>query len=524
MSGKNTPFALVILDGYALNPNPEANAVSMANTPVMDKLLASCPNTTLISHGERVGLPEGQMGNSEVGHLNIGAGRVVQQELSRINQAISSGELSKIASLEHISSIDNFSPNSALHLIGLVSEGGVHSELSHLNAIISAALEQGAKRIFIHAITDGRDRPPTASLKEIHTLLEHVEKCKKQHSDAEIAVVSVIGRYFAMDRDRRWERTKLAYDLFTSGAGETFPSVPSALEARAAAGQTDEFVEACCISASELSREPWIADGDRALFFNFRADRMRQIVQALLEADNFGEFSVENAPKLAKVATLTEYDDDFDVDILFPPMLIKNHLGDVLAAAKLKQLRLAETEKYPHVTYFFSGGAEQALDGESRVLIPSPKEVPTYDKKPQMSAPEVSDAAIENLSGGELDVLILNYANCDMVGHTGVLDAAIKAVETVDGGLGRVLDKIEELGGSAIVTADHGNADQMIDYETREPHTFHTMHPVPLILFGKSLSKLQLREGGSLCDIAPTICEILGLEKPAEMTGESLIK
>lgn len=516
------PLALIILDGLAHNPNPKGNAVASAKKPTLDKLFNSCPYSELITFGERVGLPDDQMGNSEVGHLNIGAGRVVEQDLLRIDKLVRNQELKKLAKLKSAVELSN-QGNAALHLIGLCSTGGVHSSLDHLYGIIDAALELGAKRVYIHAISDGRDRPQTASLEEIGSLVKKVEEFKKLYPSQELSIVDLTGRYYAMDRDNRWERTKLAYDLYTKGIGDSYNNILEAIHARIALGETDEFYKPCRIEdSSQLSRSPLVTSEDVVICCNFRTDRMRQIVTAFLgKTVNFASF--ETPVTLAKLVTLTEYDEKFPVDVLIPPSNLSNLLGETLSKNKLTQLRLAETEKYPHVTYFFNGGEEVAFQGEIRALIPSPKDVPTYDFKPEMSAKEVTDRFIAGLESGEADVYIVNYANCDMVGHTGVFDAAVKAVETVDSCLGRVIEKLSKLGGSALITADHGNADQMIDYVTGEPHTFHTKHPVPLVLFGPLGNGKKLRDGGALCDLAPTILELLGLEKPSEMNGMSLL-
>jgi len=463
------------------------------------------------------------MGNSEVGHLNIGGGRIVQQELTRINAAVTEKKLARLGEMEKLFSALKHSPSSALHLLGLVSEGGVHSSLAHLIALIQASLENGLRKIYVHAITDGRDRPPTASLEELGELQAAVANWKQEFPEAEVGVVSVVGRYFAMDRDKRWERTELAYDLFTEMRGELVSDPLSALAHRHAQGETDEFIKPMRIEQTDFSRSTAILDGDCLLFFNFRADRMRQIVRSFFDS-NFKEFRRKVYPKARSITTLTEYESDFPVEVLFRPQVVKNHLGEVLSEAGLSQLRIAETEKYAHVTYFFNGGVEAAYPGETRALVPSPRDVATYDLKPEMSAEAVTEKLLEVLRSKAVDVFILNFANCDMVGHTGNFNAAVRAVETVDRCLGRILKEVEMQGGAAIVTADHGNADQMIDYTTGAPHTFHTTYPVPLIIVGDAWKGVQLREGGALCDIAPTICHMLGVKTPIEMTGETLIE
>lgn len=523
----NVPFVLVILDGLADNPNPKANAVAMAKKPTLDSL-ASCPRTELVTWGPRVGLPEGQMGNSEVGHLNLGGGRIVQQELTRIDEAVSTRALTKVPALGTLFEQVKSNPMAALHLIGLTSTGGVHSSVEHLLALIAAALESGVSRVYIHAITDGRDRPTDASLQDVQHLCDFLKKdCARFKASAEFGVATMVGRYFAMDRDKRWERTGKAMRLYTQGEGEPFLDPMEALRKRIAAGETDEFHEPLAAAPGTFKRASTIQPGDGVLFFNFRADRMRQIVSAFLPPELGGRPADSDTASLRpaglNIVTLSEYDASYKVPVLFPPTFVKNHLGEVLSAAGLTQLRAAETEKYAHVTYFFNGAVEAPYAGEERLLVPSPRDVATYDLKPQMSANELTDAVIATIKEKSPDVIILNYANCDMVGHTGVLEAAVAAVETVDRCLGRILATIDSLGGTAIVTADHGNADQMVNYETGAPHTFHTMYPVPLYLVGKPFAGRTLRPGGALCDVAPTICDILGLSKPAEMTGISLL-
>ena len=448
---EGAPLLLAILDGLALNPDPNGNAVFHAKTPTLDRLLSECAHCTLTTHGSRVGLPEGQMGNSEVGHLNIGGGRIVEQDLRRINRVIREGKLRDNTELKTICHAVQNNPDASLHCIGLLSEGGVHSEQAHLLALIESALSLGVRRIRIHAITDGRDRPPTASREEFAAFESALETILSEVPDADVCVASIIGRYFAMDRDKRWERTKRAYDLFTATVGQAFDSVEEALSSRHGQGQTDEFIEPIV-----LAGDAGIHDGDAVLFFNFRADRMRQIVSTLLEQHSFSEFDRLITPTLSGIATLTEYDEQFSSPVLIKPEKVINHYGAVLAAHNMRQIRIAETEKYPHVTYFFNGGVEESLPGETRILVPSPRDVPTYDHKPEMSAHEVTEKLIAAIRTEKPQAIVLNYANCDMVGHTGVFQAAVSAVETVDSCLARVLAAIEEVGGAALVTADHG--------------------------------------------------------------------
>lgn len=520
---KNAPFVLVIMDGIGNNPNPRANAVYHAKTPTIDALKSAKAVTELITFGHRVGLPDEQMGNSEVGHLNIGGGRVVEQELLRINNAIREQRLPSIPELSLLLKAVKNHPDRALHFVGLASTGGVHSSLSHLQALLQVAAAGEIERVFIHAITDGRDTPPKIALEETEKLLSFVKnQLANQYPKTQISIASIIGRYHAMDRDSRWDRTERAYRLFTEGMGEEFSDPIAALQTRRAAGCDDEFLEPIRIVQSG-QHSGTIQDNDGVVFFNFRADRMRQLVQAFVakEGDSF-HFSRKVCPRILKICTLTEYESHFPVDVIFKPFFVKNHFGDVVSQAGLSQLRVAETEKYPHVTYFFNGGVEVPVPGEKRILVPSPRDVATYDMKPEMSALLVTEKLISTLEQGEVRVVIVNYANGDMVGHTGNFDAAVKAVETVDSCVGQVLKVVRKLGGSAIVTADHGNAEQMVDYETGQPHTAHTLFPVPFFLVGDAFANVELRNGGSLCDIAPTACMMLGLRPPVEMTGRSL--
>lgn len=516
------PILLAILDGLALNPDPRGNAVFAANKPTLVRLFNSYPLTTLTSFGPRVGLPEGQMGNSEVGHLNIGGGRVVQQELTRIDAACTDGRLTELPPMKELGT--RIREGQRLHIAGLTSTGGVHSSIAHLVALCTAAIKLGAKTIYVHAITDGRDRPPTDAENEISSLEVSLAELERANPGCSVKIVSVIGRYYAMDRDKRWERTKLAYDLFVRGTGEKSSSAVEFLRSQYKAEITDEFAKAAIIGGPDTT----FRTGDAVLWFNFRTDRVKQILAALLPG--FKEFEVDPNLKLDHY-TLTEYSPTFPVKVLFTPTTVPNHFGEVVSNAGLRQLRIAETEKYPHVTYFFNGGVEAPLLNEERILVQSPKDVPTYDLKPQMSALEVTEKLLGKLSGSTADnpdVIVLNFANCDMVGHTGVYDAAVKAVETVDSCLGRIIDRLLELGGEAIVTADHGNSDQMFNYENLNPanpapHTFHTMHPVPCVVVSKRFQSASLRPGGALCDIAPTLLQLLGLKTPAEMTGKSLL-
>lgn len=533
------PILLAILDGLGNNPNPRANAVLAAKTPVLDMLRANWPQTEIVTCGERVGLPEGQMGNSEVGHLNLGAGRVVEQELTRLQRAAREHSFHLLPEFRNLCDkvVRN---NSALHFIGLTSQGGVHSHISQLQALLDEAVALGVRTLYVHAITDGRDRPPNETINELPPLLTHCTNLECSNPGVTAKIISVVGRYWAMDRDNRWDRTLKAYELFTEGRGEKVSDILSAIKKQHTNGVTDEFLEPTALSLVDLNpthteRAYSINNNDGVLLWNFRADRMRQLSSLFIDLSvDITNFSPPNeigailsqrksTPRGLKIATMTEYSADIALPKLITQTQVRDHLGEVIAEAGLRQLRIAETEKYAHVTYFFSGGAEKVLPGEERVLVPSPREVPTYDLKPEMSAAEVADALIERLKQKLDDVVILNFANCDMVGHTGNFGAAVKAVEAVDYALGRILSQLELQGGSAIVTADHGNAEQMEDYVTGEPHTFHTTYPVPLFLFGERFKSVKLRLGGALCDVAPTLLTMLGLAIPSEMTGESLI-
>ena len=520
------PLALIILDGLGNNPRSEANAFKLARTPTLTRLRGTVPYTELVTCGERVGLPKGQMGNSEVGHLNIGAGRVVDQDLLKINKTIDNNGLGELTALIKTFDAVKVQDSRALHLVGLLSQGGVHSSNHHVEALIREALKSGVKQIYIHAFSDGRDRPPQAALAEIGELNATLTKLRQEFKEIKaLRIATLIGRYFAMDRDQRWERTQKAYDLLTQGLGTKQPGIIAALESRAMTGTPDEFLEPMLMTDGNTDRPGTIQDGDAVLFFNFRSDRMRQLVAAFFNrSQSFTGFSRKMHPELSALTTLTAYAEGYPVNVVFEPTPIKNHLGSVIAQAGLNQLRIAETEKYPHVTYFFNGGSEAVEVGEDRILVPSPRDVATYDLKPEMSAHLVSEKLINALRSKSIDFTVLNFANCDMVGHTGKLEAAIKAVETVDSCLGNVLATINDLGGCALVTADHGNAEQMNDYITGEPHTTHTTFNVPFFLVGKAYRDLKLREDGALCDIAPTVCQLLDLRQPTEMTGRSLLE
>ena len=503
-----SPVALVILDGWGLNDNCVDNAVCQARTPVMDRLVEQWPHARLSASGPDVGLPDGQMGNSEVGHLNIGAGRIVYQDLTRISLAIDDGSFFKNSTLSDICT-QIAAAGSKLHLLGLVSDGGVHSHINHLDALVQMAQQAGVEQVCIHAFMDGRDTPPTAG----RDYLDDLEKRLERIGAGRICTIS--GRYWAMDRDNRWDRVERAYRAMVEGVGKPADDAPAAIEQAYAAGQTDEFVEPSIIGTPAT-----IDDGDGVIFFNFRADRAREMTRALTFAD-FNGFERRKVPQLCGYVCLTEYDETFNLPIAFATETYPDILADVVAGAGLKQLRIAETEKYAHVTFFFNGGVESAWPGEERVLIPSPQEVATYDQKPSMSAVEVTDEVIRRVKSNAYQLIVLNFANCDMVGHTGILSAAIEAVEVVDNCLGRVVDAVVAAGGALLITADHGNCEQMAD-TSGHSHTAHTSNPVPLILVDQQRSQLLLRNG-ILADLAPTIIDLLGLQQPQAMTGRSLL-
>jgi len=501
------PLLLAILDGFGWREEKRGNAIKLAKTPTLDYLFSTYPWTKIQASGEAVGLPAGQMGNSEVGHLNIGAGRIVYQDFTRINLAIKEGSFFSNPVLKE-AFLRARERGKSVHLMGLVSDGGVHSHLEHLYALLKMAKLFRVERVYVHAFLDGRDTPPQSAL----TYLRELEEKIREIGAGKVATVS--GRYYAMDRDKRWERTKLAYECLVSGKGEKAASSFEAVKNAYERGETDEFVKPTIISS-----EGTIEDGDSAIFFNFRPDRARQLSRALNERE-FQEFEREKLVEIFFV-TFTRYDETFPYPVAFSPQSLKNILADVLADNKISQLRIAETEKYAHVTYFFNGGDETARPLEERILIPSPR-VPTYDLKPEMSAYEVTDRLLKELAKKIYKVIVLNYANLDMVGHTGKLEAAIKAVEAIDECLGRLVEKIEELEGVCLITGDHGNAEEEISSDGSS-HTAHTTNPVPFIALLPVEEPYSLREGGILADIAPTMLEILGLPKPGEMTGKSLI-
>ena len=500
------PLALIILDGFGKNTSDYGNAIASANTPNIDKLFATYPNTLIGASGMDVGLPDGQMGNSEVGHTNIGAGRVVYQELTRITKSVKDGDFFTNEAL--VGAVENCKKNgSALHLMGLLSDGGVHSHNSHLYALVELAKRAGLKEVYVHGFLDGRDVPPSSGV-------DFAKDCEKKLEEIGVGkLATVMGRYYAMDRDNRWERVEKAYAALVYGEGEKGCCGPCAIEKSYKNGVTDEFVlpTVCCEGAT-------IKANDSVIFFNFRPDRAREITRTFVDAD-FNGFERKNGFFPLYYVCMTQYDATMpNVNVAFKPQSLKNTFGECIADKGLSQLRIAETEKYAHVTFFFNGGVEAPYNNEDRALINSPK-VATYDLKPEMSAYEVCDEVLARIESDKYDVIILNFANCDMVGHTGVFDAAKAAVEAVDTCLGKVVDAVLNKGGAALVTADHGNADQMYEADG-SPFTAHTTNPVPFLVAGFDC---QLREGGKLADIAPTMLKILEIEKPAEMDGESII-
>lgn len=504
---KNAPVALIIMDGYGngktCDPN---NAIQIAKTPVIDGLRQSFPATNIQASGEFVGLPDGQMGNSEVGHTNIGAGRIIYQALTRITKAIKDGDFFQNKALLSVAA-ETKANGGALHLMGLVSPGGVHSHSEHLYGLLQFAKDQGIEKVYVHAFLDGRDVDPSSAADYVAELQEQIDKI----GCGQIATLS--GRYYAMDRDKRWERVQKAYDAIARGQGVAADDAVEAVKASYANDVTDEFVVPAVVGDYQ-----GMNSGDGVIFFNFRPDRAREITHAFTDAEFDG---FERKDLKLSFATMTQYEEGLDVHIAYPPESIENTLGQVIAKNGMTQLRIAETEKYAHVTFFFNGGVEEPYEGEDRILVPSPK-VATYDLQPEMSAIEVTDKVVEAIKSGKYDFIILNYANGDMVGHTGVIEAAVKAVETVDTCVGRFVEAIREVGGEVCITADHGNADQMVDPESGAPFTAHTTNPVPFIVVSDRVG--WIASEGALCDIAPTLLTLAGMEIPSEMTGKSMVK
>jgi 2,3-bisphosphoglycerate-independent phosphoglycerate mutase len=517
MSKRPRPIVLTVLDGWGYRPETKGNAIALARKPNYDRLLKEFPNTLIQSSGPSVGLPEGQMGNSEVGHLNIGAGRIVQMDITRVDQLISSGEFSRHPLLLEAM---NRGRTHQLHLMGLVSDGGVHSHIEHLFALLRMARENKVEKVFVHCFMDGRDTPPESGVDFIRAL----EQKMREYGVGQIASLS--GRYYAMDRDNRWERVELAYRAIVHGDAETKSSDPAAaMRASYEKGVTDEFVIPVVITTAAAPGKPAvprgiIRDDDGVIFFNFRADRARQMTRALMEP-GFDQFADPSRPKNLCYVAMTQYEKTWPwLRYLLAPEKLEHILANVFADLHFKNLRCAETEKYAHVTYFFNGGVEKPYPGEERLLVASPK-VPTYDLKPEMSAAGITDGVIHAIEKGDFDAIIMNLANADMVGHSGKLEAAIKACETVDECLGRIYQALRPRGGAWIITADHGNAETMIDPVTGGPHTYHTTNPVPFVLVTDD-GRASLKSGGSLRDIAPTILGMVGAPEPREMTGHDL--
>lgn len=507
------PIVLIILDGWGYRQELENNAIAAAHKPTWDKLWAHYPHTLISGSGRCVGLPDGQMGNSEVGHLNMGAGRLVHQDLTRIDLAIDNGDFFNneilLAAIQQAKE-----SNKALHIMGLLSPGGVHSHENHFHAMASLAAAHQIPSLYLHAFLDGRDTPPKSALASLESLDQH---CRKLQCGQ---IASIIGRYYAMDRDNRWDRIQKAYDLIMLGkAGHHAATAKQGLAAAYARGETDEFVQATTIHPDSTTSIT-INDGDVVIFMNFRADRAREITQSFIDSD-FHQFTRQRWPHIGTFVCLSEYDQRFHTPVAFPPIKLTHILGECLSQLGLKQLRIAETEKYAHVTFFFNGGIETPYLDEDRILIPSPK-VATYDLQPQMSAPELTERLVHEIKTQSYDFIVCNYANPDMVGHTGNFSATVKAIEAIDQCLATVIHAIQAVGGELLITADHGNAEKMFDHEHNQPHTAHTTSLVPFLYIGRQAT--ILKEDGKLSDIAPTILYLLGISQPIEMTGSSLVK
>jgi len=515
---EHKPYVMIIRDGWGYNPKSEedeVNAIKLANTPVDDMLMSEYPNCLIHTSGEEVGLPQGTMGNSEVGHQNIGAGRVVYQDSVKITRSIREGVFTE--NVELLKAVEYAkSNNGKLHVMGLCSDIGVHSLLAHLYGLLELAKQSSMKDVYLHAFTDGRDSPPTSG----KGYLAEIESKMAEIGVGQVA--TIMGRFYAMDRDNRWERVQQAYDCLTMGTGATAASVTAAIDASYAADKTDEFIKPVLITDADGKPRAIIEDGDAVIFFNFRGDRPRELTRAFVDDGNFTGFVRNTRPDVHYVC-MTEYDATIPAAVAFAKQdAMKNIAGEYLSDLGLTQFRCAETEKYAHVTFFFNGGREEPFAGEDRQIVPSPK-VETYDEQPEMSASGVTDVIMEKLGSNKYDVVIVNFANPDMVGHTGVQKAAIKAVETVDACVGKILDKVKALGGGAVILADHGNSEKMYDFENNMEYTAHTVGDVPFIIFDERFKDRQMRPDGKLADVVPTMLEIMGLDKPAEMTGQSLL-
>lgn len=508
MTDAPKPLVLMILDGFGHSESPDSNAIMAARTPVWDKLWAQAPHTLVSGSGMDVGLPDGQMGNSEVGHMNLGAGRVVYQDFTRVTKAIADGEFFDNPAL--CQAVDKaVAADGAVHIMGLLSPGGVHSHEDHLVAMVDMAVRRGAGKIFVHAFLDGRDTPPRSAKPSIEMLEQAYKRLGKGRT------ATLIGRYFAMDRDNRWDRVESAYNLIVDGKAQfTAATAVDGLLAAYEREENDEFVK-----ATRIGEPAPVADGDAVIFMNFRADRARELSRAFVEPD-FKGFARQRQLQMSEFVMLTRYAADIPAPCAYPPASLNNVLGEYLASQGKTQLRIAETEKYAHVTFFFSGGREEPFAGEERILVPSPQ-VATYDLQPEMSAPEVTDRIVEAIDQQRYDVIIVNYANGDMVGHTGDFNAAVKAVECLDTCINRICEALSRVGGEALITADHGNVEKMSDQDTGQAHTAHTCEPVPFVYVGPR--QVSMRDGGILSDVAPTMLTLLGLPKPTEMTGRSIL-
>jgi 2,3-bisphosphoglycerate-independent phosphoglycerate mutase len=521
---KKIPHVLMILDGFGHREEDKDNAIAAANMPNLDKIYQQYPHGLISASGEDVGLPDGQFGNSEVGHMNLGAGRVLYQDSTRISSELANREFYKNEALVNAVKAAN-ERGGNVHIMGLLSDGGVHSHQDHIEGMCHSALVHGAKNVFIHCFLDGRDTPPKSADKYINRLRDYINKLNAHYEGGRVQIASIIGRYYAMDRDNRWDRVQKAYELITEGKADRLSTrADGAVQAAYKARETDEFVSPTTVIGRD--EVPYtVNDNDALIFMNFRADRARELAQAFVLPDHeFSGFARQKQPKLSAFVMLTKYSgvlaDNPKTSIAYYPTSLANTLGEYLQDQGKTQLRIAETEKYAHVTFFFSGGREEEYQGETRILVPSP-DVATYDLQPEMSAPEVTDKLVEAIESGKYDVLVVNYANGDMVGHTGIFDAAVKAVEALDVCVGRIESAVRAAGGDMLITADHGNCEQMQDYESGQVHTQHTTEHVPLIYVGEQ--KLQVRRGGKLSDVAPTILSLMNVDAPAEMTGESLL-
>jgi len=509
------PILLAILDGWGAGPLSESNAIHIAKTPNMDRWAKKFPSTTLLAHNGAVGLPEGQMGNSEVGHLNIGAGRTVYQDFTRINRDIESGDFFNNEVLKNTlnKSLKN---KSGLHLMGLISDGGVHSHINHLLALLEMAADLGLTKVYIHAFMDGRDTPPSSGKSYISRLQDEIARIGVGR------LASISGRFYAMDRDNRWERIKVAWQAIVDGQGIKAEDPVQAVQDAYDRGETDEFIKPIILLDENGNPVATVKDNDSVLMFNFRADRVREMTHVFTD-DGWQEFALEKRPKLAEYVTFTQYDKHFTLPVAFPPVSMDHILAEEISSHGLRQLRIAETEKYAHVTYFFNGGREEPFALEERIMIPSPKEVATYDLKPEMSAYLVTDELLKRMDNESYSLIVLNFANGDMVGHSGIMEAAVKACEAVDICLGKIVEKFTAKGGIVLITADHGNAETMCDPFSHCPFTAHSSNPVPFILVSERYKGCPLRQDGSLRDIAPTILSLQELPIPREMTGKSLI-